>query len=206
VNHVSVATPVCDVRFTLHKQTFSTPSRSDLRLGASAGQFRTASSASAAKRGELLLQLVWREADAFTGFPTKVFTSVERFSRARSWNDRGRFANVLGLRGMFLTLGVIVLAVRISGGPMGLRCGLVMFRRFVVCVFHVISRCWPKNIGPPATASIVAAPSANSVPSKWRVSYPTPGKSFAEHARRGHRRQPILDCRLPVPAAHLDVR
>jgi hypothetical protein len=97
VNHVSVATPVCDVRFTLHKQTFSTPSRSDLRLGASAGQFRTASSASAAKRGELLLQLVWREADAFTGFPTKVFTSVERFSRARSWNDRGRFANAAGL-------------------------------------------------------------------------------------------------------------
>jgi hypothetical protein len=76
---------------------------------------------------------------------------------------------LLGLGGMFLALGVIVLAVRISGGTMGLRCGLVMFRRFVVCVFHVISRCWPKNIGTAAAASKVAAPSANSVLCKWRA-------------------------------------
>ena len=45
---------------------------------------------------------------------------------------------LLGLGGMLFALGVIVLAVRISGGTMGLRCGLVKFRRFVVCVFHVI--------------------------------------------------------------------
>jgi hypothetical protein len=81
---------------------------------------------------------------------------------------------LLGLAGMFLALGVIVLAVRIGGGTMGLCCGLVMFRRFVVCVFHVISRCWPNNIGAPAAASIVAAPSANSVLSKWRAGYLTP--------------------------------
>ena len=31
---------------------------------------------------------------------------------------------LLGLGGMFLALGVIVLAVRIGGGTMGLRCGL----------------------------------------------------------------------------------
>jgi hypothetical protein len=58
---------------------------------------------------------------------------------------------LLGLGGMFLALGVIVLAVRIGGGTMGLRCGLVMFRRFVVCVFHLISRRWPKNIGAPSS-------------------------------------------------------
>src|ERR1700730_5814263 len=56
VSHASVVAPVYDVRFTPHKQTLSTPSRSP--LWARAGQFKTASSANAAKRGELLLELV----------------------------------------------------------------------------------------------------------------------------------------------------
>ena len=58
---------------------------------------------------------------------------------------------LLSLGSVFFAFGMIVLAVRIGGGTMGLRCGLVMFRRFVVCVFHLISRRWPKNIGAPSS-------------------------------------------------------
>jgi hypothetical protein len=43
---------------------------------------------------------------------------------------------LLGLRRMFLTLGVFVLAVRISGSSMRFRCGFVMLGGPVVRVFH----------------------------------------------------------------------
>ena len=43
---------------------------------------------------------------------------------------------LLGLRRMFLALGMVILAVRISGSAMRLRCGFVMLGRLVVRVFH----------------------------------------------------------------------
>jgi hypothetical protein len=46
---------------------------------------------------------------------------------------------LLGLVRMLLALGMIVVAVSLGGRPMGLRRGFVMFRRFVVSVFHVVS-------------------------------------------------------------------
>jgi hypothetical protein len=46
---------------------------------------------------------------------------------------------LLGLVSVFFALGVVVLAVCIGSGAMGLCCGFVVFRCFVVGVFHVIS-------------------------------------------------------------------
>src|SRR5271170_6454990 len=43
---------------------------------------------------------------------------------------------LLGLGGVLLALGMVILAMRIGSSTMGLRCGFVMFRRLVVCVFH----------------------------------------------------------------------
>ena len=43
---------------------------------------------------------------------------------------------LLSLRGMFLALGMVILAVGVGGSAMRLRCGFVMFRRLVVRVFH----------------------------------------------------------------------
>jgi hypothetical protein len=48
---------------------------------------------------------------------------------------------LLGLGGVLLTLHMVVLAVRLGGGAMGLRRGLVVFRRFVVFVFHLVFSC-----------------------------------------------------------------
>ena len=76
---------------------------------------------------------------------------------------------LLGLGGMLFALGVIVPVVRIGGGTMGLRCGLVKFRRFVVCVFHVIFSLLAEEFGAPVATSIVAAPSVNGVLSMWRA-------------------------------------
>ena len=38
--------------------------------------------------------------------------------------------------GVLLALGMIVLTVRLGSSAMGLCCGLVMFCRLIVCVFH----------------------------------------------------------------------
>jgi hypothetical protein len=46
---------------------------------------------------------------------------------------------LLSLRGMFLALGMVILAVGVGGSAMRLRCGFVMFRRLVVFVFHGVS-------------------------------------------------------------------
>jgi len=54
---------------------------------------------------------------------------------------------LLGLGRMFLALGVVVAAVSRGRGTMRLCCGFVMFRRCVVCIFHVKFSCWPKNLG-----------------------------------------------------------
>jgi len=43
---------------------------------------------------------------------------------------------LLGLGRVLFALGMVVLAVSFGGGTMGLRRGLVMFRRLVVCIFH----------------------------------------------------------------------
>lgn len=43
---------------------------------------------------------------------------------------------LLGLGRVLLALGMVVLAVSFGGGTVGLRRGLVMFRRLVVFVFH----------------------------------------------------------------------
>lgn len=71
---------------------------------------------------------------------------------------------LLGLGSVLLTLGVVVPAVRIGGGAMGLRRGLVMFRRFVVLVFHVVFSCGPEILA-------VTASGLNSVRAEcqsWR--------------------------------------
>jgi len=44
---------------------------------------------------------------------------------------------LLGLGRVLLALGMVVLAVSFGGSTMGFRRGLVMFRRLVVCIFHV---------------------------------------------------------------------
>ena len=46
---------------------------------------------------------------------------------------------LLGLAGIFLALGMVILAVRVGRCAMRLRCGFVMFRRLVVFVFHGVS-------------------------------------------------------------------
>jgi hypothetical protein len=43
---------------------------------------------------------------------------------------------LLGLRGMFLALGVVILAMSVGGGTMRLRCVFVLLRRLVVIFFH----------------------------------------------------------------------
>jgi hypothetical protein len=45
---------------------------------------------------------------------------------------------LLGLRGMFLALGMIILAVRFGGSAVRLRCGFVLFCCLVVSVLHDI--------------------------------------------------------------------
>jgi hypothetical protein len=71
---------------------------------------------------------------------------------------------LLSLGGMFLALGVVILAVRIGGSAMRLRCGFVMFRRFVVFVLHVVFLIVGRRISVHTPmSSIVAAPSANGV-------------------------------------------
>jgi hypothetical protein len=54
---------------------------------------------------------------------------------------------LLGLVSVLLALGMIILAVGLGCSAMGLRCGFVMFRRFVVRVFHIVSSCWPRKLG-----------------------------------------------------------
>src|ERR1700674_5112739 len=54
---------------------------------------------------------------------------------------------LLSLRGMFLALGMVILAVGVSGSAMRLRCGFVMFRRLVVFVFHGVSSLLAENVG-----------------------------------------------------------
>ena len=46
---------------------------------------------------------------------------------------------LLGLSGMFLALGMIILAMSIGSGTMRLGCVFVMFRRLVVVFFHGVS-------------------------------------------------------------------
>jgi hypothetical protein len=54
---------------------------------------------------------------------------------------------LLSLGGMFLALGMVILAVGVGGSAMRLRCGFVMFRRLVVFAFHGVSSLLPKNVG-----------------------------------------------------------
>jgi hypothetical protein len=54
---------------------------------------------------------------------------------------------LLSLLGMFLALGMVILAVGVGGSAMRLRCGFVMFRRLVVFVFHGVSSLLAENVG-----------------------------------------------------------
>ena len=54
---------------------------------------------------------------------------------------------LLGLGRVLFTFGMIILAVGVRSGTMRLCSGLMMFRRLVVCVFHVDFSCWPENFG-----------------------------------------------------------
>jgi hypothetical protein len=54
---------------------------------------------------------------------------------------------LLGLGRVILALGMIIPAVSVGSGPMGLCCRFVVFRRLVVCVFHIDFPYWPTNLG-----------------------------------------------------------
>jgi hypothetical protein len=54
---------------------------------------------------------------------------------------------LLGFGSVLLTLGMVILGVRLGGGTMGLCRRFVMFRRLIVCVFHFDFSCWPENFG-----------------------------------------------------------
>ena len=75
---------------------------------------------------------------------------------------------LLGLVRVLFALGVVILAVRIGSGTMGLRRGFVMLRRLVVGFFHSDFSCLADKFRLSAQAtSIVAARSANGVYTKW---------------------------------------
>jgi len=54
---------------------------------------------------------------------------------------------LLGFDSVLLTLGMVILAVRLGSGTMGLCRRFVMFRRLIVCVFHFDFSCSPENTG-----------------------------------------------------------
>jgi hypothetical protein len=54
---------------------------------------------------------------------------------------------LLSLRGMFLALGMVILAVGVGGSAMRLCSGFVMFRRLVVFVFHGVSSLLAEAVG-----------------------------------------------------------
>jgi hypothetical protein len=56
---------------------------------------------------------------------------------------------LLSLGGMFLALGMVILAVGVGGSAMRLRCGFVMFRRLVVFVFHGVSSLLAEGMSAP---------------------------------------------------------
>jgi hypothetical protein len=64
---------------------------------------------------------------------------------------------LLSLRGMFLALGMVILAVGVGGSAMRLRCGFVMFRRLVVFVFHGVSSLLAEECRLPSTWCLSAA-------------------------------------------------
>jgi hypothetical protein len=53
---------------------------------------------------------------------------------------------LLGLGRVLLALGMVILPVRFGSGTVGLCCGFVMFRRAVVCIFHVDFSCWSEKM------------------------------------------------------------
>jgi hypothetical protein len=61
----------------------------------------------------------------------------------------GGLSVLLGLGSVLLALGMVIPAVSLGGCTMRFCRGLVMFRRFVVCIFHVDFSCWPTNCGGP---------------------------------------------------------
>jgi hypothetical protein len=81
------------------------------------------------------------------GFPGKPLLLLGALGLRRFGMLAGILRVLLGLGRMLLALGVVVAAVSRGRGTMRLRRGLVMFRRCVVCVFHVEFSCWPKNLG-----------------------------------------------------------
>jgi hypothetical protein len=71
---------------------------------------------------------------------------------------------LLGLRGMFLALGMVILAMSVGSGAMRLRCVFVLLSRLVVILFHGVfsllaEECRLRTL----SASIVTAPSVHGV-------------------------------------------
>lgn len=64
---------------------------------------------------------------------------------------------LLGLGRVLLALGMVILAVSFGGGTMRLCRGLVMFRRLVVCVFHVVFLILAEKFRQPERASSIVA-------------------------------------------------
>jgi len=54
---------------------------------------------------------------------------------------------LLSLGSVLFALAMLILAMSLGGGTMGLCSGFVMFRSLVVFVFHVGSSRWPTNRG-----------------------------------------------------------
>jgi hypothetical protein len=69
---------------------------------------------------------------------------------------------LLGLRRMFLALGMVILAMSVGSGTMRLRCVFVLLRRLVVIFFHGVFPLSAEECRlDVAAASIVAAPSVH---------------------------------------------
>ena len=88
-----------------------------------------------------------READAIAGSPGKPLLLLGALGLRGLGMLVGILRVLLGLVRILLALGVVVAAVSRGRGTMRLCRGFVMFRRLVVCIFHVEFSCWPKNLG-----------------------------------------------------------
>jgi hypothetical protein len=88
-----------------------------------------------------------REAGVIAGSPGKPLLLLGALGLRRLGMLACILRVLLGLVRIFLALDVVILAVSLGSGTMRLCRGLVMFRRLVVCVLHVVFSCWPKNLG-----------------------------------------------------------
>jgi hypothetical protein len=97
-----------------------------------------------------LREIAHREADVIASFPLEVILLLLGAFRIRRLGMLVCVLRVLlGLGCVFFALGMVILAVRLGRCTVGLCSRFVMFRRFVVFIFHVDVSCWPTSFGYP---------------------------------------------------------